>query len=197
MRTLFPLVITAVLAYGLGAVSPARYAARARGLDLRAQEDGKLDFAGAGAVLGKRVGGLIFLADFLKAQLAVGLAWYAGGSLWFAALACVAVVAGEIWPLFHGFRGGRGTASATGALLGVSPFTLLISATIALLVSSLTGRRDHAELIAVSLMPAVAIFVGKGNLPLMGLAIALAGMLLWTRRELAATLLGVGKQEKN
>ena len=71
----------------------------------------------------------------------------------------------------------------------------MICATVALLVSSLTGRRDHAELIAVLLLPAVAIFVGKGDIPLMGLTIILTGLLLWTRRELVGELIGAEKEE--
>lgn len=188
----FSLILPAAFAYALGSISPAWWAARARGADLRA---GKLDFAGAWAALGKRVGLLVFLADFLKAQLALGLAWRLSGSPWAAAAAGVAVVAGEARPLFHGFRGGRGTASAAGVLLGASPFTLMICATVALLVSSLTGRRDHAELIAIALMPAAAIFVGGSSLPLMSLAIALAALLLGTRGELLETLLGGAKRE--
>ena len=195
LATLFLIALTGAMAYCLGSVSPAFYAARARGTDLRAQGERNLDFTNAWDILGKRVGALVFLADFLKAQLALGLAWYMSGSPWFAALACVAVVAGEVWPAFHGFRGGRGTASTAGALLGISPFTLLICATVALLVSSLTGRRDHAELIAVLLLPAVAIFVGKGDIPLMGLTIILTGLLLWTRRELVGELIGAEKEE--
>lgn len=181
-------------AYALGAVSPACLAARARGVDLRSPGDGRRDFTDAWRVLGKRVGTLVFLADFLKAQLAVGLAWRMSGAPWAVALACVAVTAGEAWPAFHGLRGGRGTASAAGALLGASPFTLLICATIALLVASLTGRRDHAELIAAALMPAVAMFVGGGDLPLMSLAVALAALLIWLRRGLVETLLGGGEE---
>lgn len=191
----FSLILPAAFAYALGSISPAWWAARARGADLRAEGDGKLDFAGAWAALGKRVGLLVFLADFLKAQLALGLAWRLSGSPWAAAAAGVAVVAGEARPLFHGFRGGRGTASAAGVLLGASPFTLMICATVALLVSSLTGRRDHGELIAIALMPAAAIFVGGSSLPLMSLAIALAALLLGARRELLETLLVGAKRE--
>ncbi len=183
-------LLTAGVAYLLGSVSAAHLVARARGIDLRGSAD-------IPKVLGARAGGLVFLADFLKAQLAVGFAWSLGGDPWFAALACLAVSAGEAWPLFHGFRGGRAEASAAGGLLGLSPFTLLICATGALLVWSLTDRRDHAALIAVLLLPAVAIFVGGGDLPLMSLAILLAGLLLWTHREVLGELLGTEGKETN
>ena len=194
MEILVPIIIVGCISYDIGSVSPAWFAAKARGIDLRAYGSGALDFANAWMVLGDRVGALVFIADFLKAQLALGLAWYMSDSPWIVALACVTVVLGEILPVFHGFRGGRGTASTAGALLGVSPLSLAICATIALLVASLTGRRDHAELIAILLLPAVAVFVGKGDIPLISLTIVIAAMLLWKRKELIGELLGTGKE---
>ena len=43
LATLFLIALTGAMAYGLGSVSPAFYAARARGTDLRAQGEGNLD----------------------------------------------------------------------------------------------------------------------------------------------------------
>ena len=195
MEILVPVIIAGGISWAIGSVSPAWFAAKARGIDLRRSGSGNLDFANAWTVLGDRVGVLVFAADFLKAQLALGLAWYMSDSPWVAALACVTVVLGEILPVFHGFRGGRGTASASGALLGISPLTLAICATLALLISALTGRRDHAELIAILLLPAAAIFVGKGDIPLMCTTVTITAMLLWKRRPLIDELLGKGEDE--
>lgn len=194
LEILVPVIIVGCISYDIGSVSPAWFAAKARGIDLRMYGSGALDFANAWMVLGDRVGALVFIADFLKAQLALGLAWYMSDSPWIVALACVTVVLGEILPVFHGFRGGRGTASTSGALLGISPLTLAICATIALLVSALTGRRDHAELIAILLMPAVAIFAGKGDIPLMCTTVVITAMLLYKRRHLIDELMGKGKE---
>ena len=163
---------------------------------MRMYGSGQLDFANAWMVLGDRVGALVFIADLLKAQLALGFAWWMSDSPWIAALACVCVVLGEILPVFHGFRGGRGTASTSGALLAVSPLTLVICATVALLFSALTGRRDHAELIAIVLMPGVAVFVGKGDTPLMILTFIITAMLVYKRRGLVDELLGLKRDDE-
>ena len=195
LEILVPVIIVGCITYDIGSVSAAWFAGKARGIDLRIYGSGNLDFANAWMVLGDGVGALVFIADLLKAQLALGFAWYMSDSPWIAALACVCVVLGEILPVFHGFWGGRGTATTSGALLGVSPLTLVICATVALLISALTGRRDHAELIAILLMPGVAIFVGKGDVPLMVLTVIIAAMLLYKRKELVDELLGKGKDE--
>ena len=78
----------------------------------------------------------------------------------------------------------------------MSPLTLVICATVALLISALTGRRDHAELIAILLMPGVAIFVGKGDVPLMVLTVLITAMLMYKRRELVDELLGLNKDDE-
>ena len=195
LEILVPVVIVGCIAYDIGSVSPAWFAAKARGIDLRMFGSGALDFANAWMVLGDRVGALVFIADFLKAQLALGLAWYMSDSPWIVALACVAVVGGEMWPVFHGFwGGGRGTASTAGALLGVSPMSLVICATIALLVTAVIGRRDHAELLSILLLPAVVVFVSKGDIPLMSTTVVITALLLWKRKELVEELLGIGKE---
>ena len=195
LEILVPVIIVGCITYDIGSVSAAWFAAKARGIDLRVYGSGQLDFANAWMVLGDRVGALVFIADFLKAQLALGFAWYMSDSPWIIALACVCVVLGEILPVFHGFWGGRGTATTCGALLGVSPLSLAICATIALLIAVVTGRRDHAEVIAILLLPAVIIFVSGGNIPLMCASVIITAMLLYKRRELVEKLLGIGKDE--
>ncbi len=194
MEILAPAIIVGCISYSFGSVSPAWFAGKARGIDLRIHGSGALDFANVWTVLGDRVGTLVFIADLLKAQLVLSLAWYMSDSPWIAALACVTVVLGEVLPVFHGFRGGRGTASTSGALLAVSPMSLVICATVALLISAVTGRRDHAELISILLLPAVVIFVGKGDISLMVVGVLITVMLMSKRNELIEELLGIGKE---
>ena len=195
LATLFLIALTGAMAYGLGSVSPAFYAARARGTDLRAQGERNLDFTNVWDILGKRVGALVFLADFLKAQLALGLAWYMSGSPWFAALACVAVVAGEVWPAFHGFRGGRGTASTAGGParhIAVHPFDLRDGRAARLLFNrQARSRGTHRRTAAARRRH----FRGQGRHPPHGPHHHLTGLLLWTRRELVGELIGAEKEE--
>lgn len=65
------------------------------------------------------LGILTVLLDVLKGILAVVLAKYWAGTTWAIILAPILVVIGDIWPLFLAFRGGRGLATAVGALLVV------------------------------------------------------------------------------
>jgi glycerol-3-phosphate acyltransferase PlsY len=196
MQTLLQSLLALALAYLIGSISPAWFAGRARGLDLRFEGDETLDGENAWQVLGRGPGALVFLADLLKGQVAVGLAYLLGASPLALVLAGLGVTAGQIWPLFHGWAGGRGLAPAAGVLLAASPWTFVLSATLFALLASLAGRLAHAALFAIALMPGAALVAGRGDAPLMLLAIGLAAMLVWARRGLVEVLLGVRKADE-
>jgi len=196
MQALLQGALACALAYLIGSISPAWFAGRARGLDLRFEGEETLDGENAWRVLGRGAGALVFLADMLKGQAAVELAYLIAETPLAIALAGLAVTAGHVWPLFHGGAGGRGLAPAAGVLLAASPWTLAISATLFALLASLTGRLAHAELFAIALMPGAAILAGRGDPSLMLLAIGLAGILIWARWRLVEVFLGVRKEEE-
>ena len=108
------LVTMAAFGYCLGCVNCGYYLVRLRrGVDLRAVHSGNAGATNAGRVLGRRAFVAVLALDTAKGASAalVGLwvADYAGAAT--AALACIA---GHIWPVFAGFRGGRGVATAFG-----------------------------------------------------------------------------------
>ena len=189
--------VTALLiagaAYLLGSVSPAYFAGRARGVDLRFEGRETLDFRNAWAVLGRQVGLLVLIGDALKGQLAIWLAVFLGDSPLALTLAGIAVVAGQIWPIFHGFAGGAGLAPAAGVLLAASPWTLVISVTLFLLFASLLGRAAPAELLAAALIPAVAFLAERGGIARLGLTIGIACLLVGVRWREVEVLVGARK----
>lgn len=186
-------VLTGALAYIIGSISPAYFAGRSRGLDLRFEGDETLDFLNTGRVLGRPAGAMVFVADFLKGQIAVGLAALLSGSPWAVALAGLLAVAGQVWPAFHGFVGGRGLAVAAGVLFAASPWTLVISATLLALLYFVTGRMGHAEVLTFALLPGAAIIAEKADLPIMSLAFILAVILIIPRWRTVQVILGMRK----
>lgn len=193
----FTIVLISALAYGLGSVSPAWFAGRAKGLDLRFEGIETLDFENAGGVLGRPVGVTVFAADFFKGYIAVSAALIATDSGWGALLAGALVVAGQIWPLFHDFAGGKGGAVAAGVLAAAAPWTLAISLTLLALLSAITGRRTHAEVLVIVLMPGVAILAERADIALISLAAALACLLIAPRWREVEILLGAKKRGDN
>ncbi len=121
------MAIIVAVSYLLGSIPFGLLAVRLlRGLDLRQIGSGKTGATNAARALG--TGGFIMvaLADTAKGVLAILLVRTLGGDPIFDVGAALAAVSGHIWPLFAGFRGGRGVATAFGALLVMSwPAALL------------------------------------------------------------------------
>ena len=124
-----PAQISAALSAGylLGCLTLGYYLVRWQtGQDIRQTGSGSVGAKNVGRVLG--VGGfmLTVLADLAKGALAVWLVSHYLADERLAALAMLAVVMGHIWPAQLGFHGGKGVATAFGAMLVYDPRMALI-----------------------------------------------------------------------
>src|SRR5690349_13077995 len=108
---------------------------------------------------GKAAGFLTLVLDAAKGAFAVLMAGVAlsdhrtGATIWWFVAAAVAVVAGHIFPVWLGFRGGKGVATAAGAFFMVAPFALLCAGIVFVLVVALTRYVSLASLAAAVLIP--------------------------------------------
>lgn len=109
-------------AYLLGSVSFGLLAARRKGIDLRAAGSGNIGATNVGRALGKRTGRVVLALDALKGAIPAAAAWALLGldDPWTAAVGTAAVV-GHCFPIWHGFRGGKGAATSAGVLLTLVP----------------------------------------------------------------------------
>lgn len=111
------------LAYLLGSVSTGVVVARVLGLQ-DPRETGSKN-PGATNLLrygGKTAAALTLLGDILKGVIAVLVARAVTGDAVILALAGLAVFIGHLWPVFFGFRGGKGVATALGVWLALAPW---------------------------------------------------------------------------
>jgi glycerol-3-phosphate acyltransferase PlsY len=123
--TTFALLVAAVVGgYLTGSVSPAVFVARTRKVDVRSSGSGNPGATNVGRLLGVRWGVLVALLDVAKGAVP---AW--GFSLAderLGLLAGAAAVVGHVTSPFLRGRGGKGVATAFGAVLGVAPWWALI-----------------------------------------------------------------------
>jgi acyl phosphate:glycerol-3-phosphate acyltransferase len=117
------LAAAAVAGYAVGAVSPAAVVARARHVDLRGGGSGNPGATNVGRLLGVRWGVLVGLLDVVKGFLPAVVFLVASESAGYVAGA--AAVVGHVTSPFLRGRGGRGVATAFGAVLGVEPLWAL------------------------------------------------------------------------
>lgn len=149
-------------AYLLGAVPFAFLVARARGVDLRRVGSGNIGATNVTRALGRPWGVLAFLLDAAKgwvpaagfplAARAVGAEPPDGFGL-----GCgVAAIVGHIWPVYLGFRGGKGVATSAGMLLGVAPVAALAGLAAWIGVFLAFRYVSLASIVAALVVPAVS-----------------------------------------
>ncbi len=122
-------IAVAALAYLLGAVPFGLIVARARGVDIRAAGSRNIGATNVFRCVGKPWGILTFALDFLKGfagaalvpALVTGFTHGEGGHDALGLAGGVAAVAGHTWPVFAGFKGGKGVATGAGMLVAIAP----------------------------------------------------------------------------
>lgn len=115
-----------ILGYLIGAIPFGVIIGRlTRGIDVRDYGSGSMGMANVLRTVGARAGVFVFLADTAKGAVAVALAWLIFASLpdmvaWGQMAGGAAAVIGHSWPIYVGFRGGRGVTTGFGALMVMS-----------------------------------------------------------------------------
>lgn len=164
------------------------------GTDLRTVGSESAGATNALRTRGKGFAAGVFLIDILKGLMAVtlvaGFAWPGGGTslLTPSALssACgVAAVLGHLYPVFFGFRGGKGVATLLGAMLGLSPLILGVAllAWVAILLAS--GYVGLASIGAGLVAAATALLWVPGTItaPVTLFCLLMACLLIYTHRS--------------
>jgi acyl phosphate:glycerol-3-phosphate acyltransferase len=155
------------------------------GEDLRAVGSGGTGATNARRALGTKWGAVVALIDVLKGVLAVLIArWLAGDELTIA-LAGILVVVAHCWPVWLGFRGGKGVATGAGAAFALSPWALVLVPILVIPVV-LTRYVSLGSLIAALSAPIVfGILAAVDAAPdeYLMFAFVVAGLIVWRHRE--------------
>jgi glycerol-3-phosphate acyltransferase PlsY len=182
-QTLFTTLAVILVSYGLGCFSTAYYLVRWRtGQDIRQIGSGTAGARNVGRILGKSGFALTFLGDLIKGSLAVGLARWLDLPPFAIIAVLLAVVAGHLWPLQLGGKGGKAASTALGGVLVINPWLGLATLGIAALFLAITRSFTRAGMIAMALSPLLAWLLGLEAM-LVGGVVALALLLLFAHRD--------------
>lgn len=182
-----------LLGYLAGSIVGSLVIGRARGIDIRTVGSGNAGGTNALRTQGKAFALAVVLIDVLK--VVVPVLWLTdaalpGGTAVDPAVAretvAVAIAAGavlgHVWPLYFGFRGGKGMATLLGAY-GALQWTLLPPVVCAWVLTFLVrGYVGLATMVAASIAPAWLAATGQAGRPLFWFALAMAGFVAWTHR---------------
>lgn len=186
-------ILLAVAAYLLGSVNTAVLVARARGVDIYAAGSGNPGASNAYRTMGKGAAAVVYLGDLLKGFVPALVGLLAWGEVAAFAAGFFAVF-GHCYPLYHRFRGGKGVATAGGALLATVPLVVAGLLAVYLLIVRTTKISSLGSLVvAVLAIPAAALTGVRGwALGWFGLTIA---FIFYRHRGNIVRLLG-GRENK-
>lgn len=153
-------VLSMVISYLVGSISFSYLIAKkVAGIDIRSHGSGNAGATNTLRVLGKGPAIVVLLLDALKGVAALGIAHLiSGGDPLTYAFAGIFAIIGHNWPIFFGFRGGKGIATTVGVAIGFSPTAFLIAVIVTLLVIAITRYVSLGSLIFVTLLP-ILLFV--------------------------------------
>jgi acyl phosphate:glycerol-3-phosphate acyltransferase len=194
------LLITALGSYLIGSIPSGYIAGRIAGIDIRKSGSGNIGATNVVRTLGKAYGYPVFFADAGKGLLAVLCAkvvpdWI-GSTVAVDVLpitAAVCCVLGNAFPIWLGFRGGKGVAVSAGVIFGLMPWAALIVMLTWLATFYLTRYVSLASIVAVLVLPVAVVVLlhfHEMNEPhFLYVALALTALVIFRHRSNIARLM--------
>ena len=181
------LILAAILGYLLGSVPWGLLLTRAAGLgDIRAIGSGNIGATNVLRTGNKALAAATLILDARKGAAALLLAraiWGEDAAL----VAGVAAMAGHAFPVWLGFRGGKGVATGAGVMLAASWWLGLAVLAIWLAMDAITRTSSASALVVCAVAPVLALVFGPWQLALA--ALALAALITWRHKANIARLI--------
>jgi glycerol-3-phosphate acyltransferase PlsY len=176
-------VVLIAIAYLAGSVPFGLLIARLTGnVDLRRVGSGNIGATNVLRAVGKGAAALTLIGDIGKGAAAVMLARGLGASSWVLAAVALAAVLGHLFPIFLGFRGGKGVATTLGVVLAAMPAVGGLLILVWLLVAVVWRYSSLAAVAAAVAQPALAwLLDGRPVMVLFG--VLSAALIFWRHRE--------------
>jgi len=178
----WPDIALMVGAYLLGGFSPGYWLVQwRRGIDVRTTGSGGTGATNVGRVLGWKAYAVVLVVDLLKGALVGTVARAMGVSQVWAFVAAFIVVAGHVWPIWLGFRGGKGVGPFIGVWLVLAPLALMPSLVLGLILLAWLRRVSMAGLCSLIVFPPAVWWATEARFPV-AVACATISLLLWAHR---------------
>lgn len=175
-------IIVVIISYLLGSVPFAYIMIRLfKGIDIRKVGSGNVGSTNALRTAGKRVALAALLGDLLKGLAAAWIGLQTSGEM-LAAVCVLAAVIGHCWPVFIGFKGGKGMATTAGAILLLMPKVFLFLAIIFVLIVFFSRYVSLASVSVAVLLPLTALFFSQPGSYLL-VSVILTVLVIYRHRE--------------
>lgn len=188
---MYSVLISVAIGYLLGSIPSGFLVGKCRGIDIRQHGSGNIGATNVVRTLGRNWGALVFALDVLKGIVAVQLAMR---GLACAASACpipadqLGILAGlgcflgHCFPVWLGFKGGKGVATGAGILIGLTPWTAIIGLTIWVIVYYSSRYVSLASIIAAISLPIIAWALQRQTSAVFWFTLVISALAIWRHR---------------
>jgi glycerol-3-phosphate acyltransferase PlsY len=175
-------ILLVVVGYVLGSIPTGILVARwQKGVDIRQHGSGNIGMTNVLRAVGKGAAALTLVGDLAKGLLPVLLARAWLTSPWAIGLVALAAVVGHMYPVFAGFRGGKGVATTLGASIPLVLGPLLIAFLVWIACVALRRQVSLGSLAAAAALPMAALLWGSPAAYILYALVAAA--LIWYRHR--------------
>ena len=178
MNFVFPLI-----GYFIGAIPFGFVFSRMAGIDVRTEGSKNIGATNVSRVLGKKLGFLTLVCDcckgFLPMYLAASLLPESDTRELVVATSGIMAVIGHMFPVYLGFKGGKGVATGLGVFLFLSPWAILISFAVFAAAVAFSGFVSVGSLLASGLIPLWLWLLGSSKITLMSATVV--ALFIWIK----------------
>ena len=180
MSFLFPFI-----GYLSGAIPFGLVFSKMVGIDVRTEGSKNIGATNVNRVLGRKLGFLTLACDcfkgFLPMYLAASFLPESETRELVVVLSGIMAVIGHMFPVYLGFKGGKGVATGLGVFLFLSPTAILISLAVFIATVGLSGFVSAGSLLASGLIPVWLWLLGSSKIAIV--AAAIIGLLIWIKHH--------------
>ncbi len=191
-------LLVLLLSYLIGSITTGDIVAHFKKVDLRGQGSGSIGATNVFRAMGWFYAAIVLVGDALKGIIAVIL----GGKLIgiiggfdFAILTGIAAIIGHNWPIYTGFRGGKGIATSFGVIIGLTSKSLLIVLPTWIIFFGATGFVSLASILAAISYPISVYFSYNGDYYKLGFSVVIAVLAIYRHKSNLQRLLH-GKEHR-
>jgi glycerol-3-phosphate acyltransferase PlsY len=183
--------ISVAIGYLLGSIPSGFLVAKCRGIDIRQHGSGNIGATNVVRTLGRSWGSLVFFFDVLKGIIAVQLAMKGlacGGPACSLPADQLGIIAGlgcflgHCFPVWLGFKGGKGVATGAGILIGLTPLTAVIGLTIWGIVYYTSRYVSLASIVAAISLPMIFWFLQRQLSAVFWFIVVISALAIWRHR---------------
>jgi len=174
-------IVVVIVAYLIGSIPFGYLIVRGKiGADIRQTGSGGTGATNVSRRAGKVAGVLTLVLDALKGSAAVLIAELTHSD-WIIAAAAIAVLVGHIFPVWLGFRGGKGVATGAGVFLVLAPVAVLCAGVVFLAIVVATRYVSLGSIVGAAMIP-VFVWLMSDSRPLLIAAVLGALLIVFAHR---------------